>query len=238
MAGAGRCHPGTGTAAKLRPASSSVVPIFQYGHSLRPSMARFSRVPYPATPPRTGLLGGVFDPPHVGHVELARAAMKQLSLETLLVLVVADPGHKRATTPAEARFELTKLAFDDVPGVQVELDRHARTVDSLEERKLDDAVFILGADELADFSRWKRPERVLALVRLAVAMRPGVSPEQVDEARARLPSPGRILSFSMPAIPISSSGIRERVARRESIDALVPERVAATIARLGLYLDG
>jgi len=201
-------------------------------------MARFSRVPYPATPPRTGLLGGVFDPPHIGHVELARAAIEQLSLAALFVLVVADPGHKRATTPAETRFELTQLAFADVPGVRVELDRHARTVDSLEERKLDDAVFILGADELADFSGWKRPERVLELVRLAVAMRPGVSAEQVDEARARLPLPERILSFSMPAILVSSSEIRERVARRESIDALVPERVAAAIARLGLYLDG
>jgi len=182
-----------------------------------------------------GLLGGVFDPPHLGHVELARAAIEQLSLETLLVLVAADPGHKRATTPAETRFELTQLAFDDVLGVQVELDRHSRTVDSLEERKLDDAVFILGADELSDFSGWKRPERVLELVRLAVAMRPGVSAEQVDEARARLPSPERILSFYMPAIPVSSSEIRERVARGETIDGLVSDRVADAIVRLGLY---
>lgn len=185
-----------------------------------------------------GLLGGVFDPPHIGHVELARAAIEQLSLDALLVLVVADPGHKHATTPAEARFELTQLAFDDVPRVQVELDRHARTVDSLEERKLGDAVFILGADELADFSRWKRPERVLELVRLAVARRPGVSDEQVDEARARLPSPERILSFHMPAIPVSSSEIRERVARGESIDGLVPKRVVEAIVRLGLYASG
>jgi len=185
-----------------------------------------------------GVLGGVFDPPHLGHVELARAAMEQLSLETLLVLVVEDPGHKRATTPAETRLELTRLAFVDMPGVRVELDRHSRTVDSLEERKLDDAIFILGADELADFSRWKLPERVLELVRLAVAMRPGVSDEHVEEARVRLSTPERILSFDMPAIPVSSSEIRERVARGERIDGLVPERVAAGIVRLGLYLDG
>ncbi|MBM2821493.1 MAG: nicotinate (nicotinamide) nucleotide adenylyltransferase [Thermoleophilia bacterium] len=185
-----------------------------------------------------GVLGGVFDPPHVGHVELARAAMEQLSLEALLVLVVADPGHKRATTPAETRLELTRLAFGDMSGAQIELDRHARTVDSLEERRLDDAVFILGADEFADFSRWKRPERVLELVRLAVAMRPGVSDERIREARTRLGAPDRILSFDMPAIRVSSSEIREKVARGESIDRLVPVQVADAILRLGLYLDG
>jgi len=181
------------------------------------------------------VLGGVFDPPHVGHVALARAAMEQLGLDTLLVLVVADPGHKRATAPAETRLELTRLAFEDVTGAQVELDRHARTVDSLEERQLGDAVFILGADELADFSRWKRPERVLELVRLAVAKRPGIADEQVGDARADLSAPDRILSFDIPAIPVSSSEIRERVARRESIDGLVPARVADAIVRLGLY---
>jgi len=182
-----------------------------------------------------GVLGGVFDPPHVGHVELARAAMEQLELETLLVLVVADPGHKRAVTPAETRFELTRLAFGDMPGAQIELDRHARTVDSLEERELPHAVFIVGADEFADFSEWKRPERVLELVRLAVAMRPGVADERVRDARDRLSAPDRVLFFDMPAMPASSSDVRRRVARGESIDGLVPERVADAIARLGLY---
>jgi nicotinate-nucleotide adenylyltransferase len=185
-----------------------------------------------------GLLGGVFDPPHVGHVALARAAIEQLELDELLVLVVADPGHKRATTPSETRLELTRLAFEDVPSVQVELDRHARTVDSLEERNPHDAVFILGADELADFSRWKRPERVLELVRLAVAMRPGVSDERIREARLRQSAPDRIISFAMPVMPVSSAEIRERVGRGESIDGLVPVRVAEAIVQLGLYLDG
>lgn len=182
-----------------------------------------------------GVLGGVFDPPHVGHVELARTAMEELELESLLVLVVADPGHKRATTPAETRFELARLAFGDMPGAQIELDRHARTVDSLEERELPDAVFIIGADEFADFSDWKRPQRVLELVRLAVAMRPGVADERVREARDRLSAPDRVLFFDMSAIPASSSEIRRRVARGESIDELVPARVVDAIARLGLY---
>lgn len=182
-----------------------------------------------------GILGGVFDPPHVGHVALARAAIDQLGLDELLVLVVADPGHKRPTTPAETRLELTRLAFEDVPGARVELDRHARTVDSLEERKPENAVFILGADELADFESWKNPGRVLELVRLAVAMRPGVPDARTSGARERLAAPDRIASFEMAATPVSSSEVRGRVARGESIDELVPPRVARAIARLGLY---
>jgi nicotinate-nucleotide adenylyltransferase len=184
---------------------------------------------------RLGILGGVFDPPHVGHVELARAALDRLDLERLLVLVVADPGHKLATTPAAKRLELTRLAFADVPEAAVELDEHARTVDSLEERRPKNAVFILGADELVGFAGWERPERVLELVRLAVATRPGVDDERVRTARARLPAPGRVVFFEIRAVPVSSSEIRERVARGESIDGLVPPQVASEIARLGLY---
>jgi len=184
----------------------------------------------------TGILGGVFDPPHDGHLALARAAVTELGLERLLVLVVADPGHKHAATLAETRLELARTAFAVLPGTTVELDRHARTVDSLEERRLPaDTFFVLGADELAGFEDWKAPRRVLELVRLAVAMRPGVSREQVDAVRHRLDAGERIVEFDLEPLPISSSGIRERVARREPIDDLVPPAVAEEIARLGLY---
>jgi nicotinate-nucleotide adenylyltransferase len=182
-----------------------------------------------------GLLGGVFDPPHSAHVALARAAIEQLGLERLLVLVVADPGHKRATTPAETRLELTRVAFEDVPGADVELDPHARTVDSLEARAPNHAIFVIGADEFADFPRWKDPERVLELVRLGVAMRPGVPDGQLREVRDRFPAPDRILYFELAPMPVSSSEVREKVARGKPIDELVPPKVAQAIARLGLY---
>lgn len=187
---------------------------------------------------RTGFLGGVFDPPHVGHLALARAAIDGLDLERLTVLVAADPGHKRVATPAQIRLELAALAFAAIPGVDVELDRHARTVDTLEERRPDRAYFVIGADELADFWSWKRPERVLELVRLAVAMRPGVSDERLREVLARFPSPDRVTVFEMEPVPVSSSEIRDRVARGERIDGLVPPLVAEAVLRLGLYRGG
>jgi nicotinate-nucleotide adenylyltransferase len=182
-----------------------------------------------------GILGGAFDPPHVGHVALARAAIRELGLERLLVLVVTDPGHKETVTPSESRLELARLAFEGMPGVGVELDPYARTVDSLEARELGDAIFVIGGDEFADFWSWKSPERILELVRLGVAMRPGVPDDRVREAHARLPAPDRISYFSLEPMPVSSSLVRERVQRGEPIDDLVPSRVAEAIARLGLY---
>jgi nicotinate-nucleotide adenylyltransferase len=187
------------------------------------------------TAPRVGILGGAFDPPHVGHVELARAAQEHYGLEELLVLVVADPGHKKTSASAPERLELARLAFADVPNTRVELDSHARTVDSLEERRPADAIFLLGGDELAAFEGWKDPERVLELVPLGVAMRPGVSESELREARARLPAPDRISFFEMTPTSVSSNEIRARVARGEPLDGLVPPAVADAIERLGLY---
>ncbi len=184
-----------------------------------------------------GLLGGAFDPPHVGHLRLARAAVDGLGLERLLVLVVEDPGHKRVATPAETRLELARLAFAPMPEAQVELDRHARTVDSLEERLPEDAYFVIGADELADFWSWKRPDRVLELVRLAVAVRPGVSEDELRVSLRRFP-PDRVAFFEMEPIGISSTDVRRRVARGEGVGELVPPAVAREIARLGLYSSG
>jgi nicotinate-nucleotide adenylyltransferase len=181
-----------------------------------------------------GLLGGAFDPPHNGHVALARAAMEALALERLVVLVSEHPGHKRVWAPAAARVELARAAFADLPDVVVELDPYARTVDLLEERRPADAYFVLGGDELAAFWTWKRPERVLELVRLAVGARPGTTQRELDEALVRFP-PGRVVVFEMPALAISSSELRARVQRGEGLDDLVPASVSGAIGRLGLY---
>jgi nicotinate-nucleotide adenylyltransferase len=179
-----------------------------------------------------GLLGGAFDPPHVGHVALADAAERQLGLERVVVVVVADPGHKEVHCPAETRLALARAAF---PGRVVELDRHARTVDMLRAGEWHDPVFLIGADEFAAFLQWKEPDEVLELARLGVASRPGYPRERLEEVLARLHRPDRVLFFEIEPVPVSSSEIRERVAGGESIDGIVPPAVAAEIAERGLY---
>jgi nicotinate-nucleotide adenylyltransferase len=98
-----------------------------------------------------GLLGGAFDPPHAGHVALAEAAVAQLDLTRLVVVVVAEPGHRDVHAPAETRLELARLAF---PGREVVLDHHARTVDLLRTGRWRDPVFLVGAAEFAGFACW------------------------------------------------------------------------------------
>jgi nicotinate-nucleotide adenylyltransferase len=182
-----------------------------------------------------GILGGAFDPPHNGHVALAREAVAHFSLTRLLVRVVAEPGHRSVTASAEDRLALATAAFATVAGAEVVLDRRARTVDSLEALGLDDPVFLIGADELASFPTWKEPGRVLELARLGVATRPGVARERLDAVIAGLARPDRVELFEIEQLPISSSEIRDRVGDAEPIDDLVPAAVAAEIQRRGLY---
>ena len=182
-----------------------------------------------------GILGGAFDPPHVGHVELARVGIERFGLDRLLVRVVEDPGHKDVSTAPQIRLLLAELAFAPLDEAEVALDRFGRTVDSLDALGLDDPVFLVGADEFADFLSWKEPGRVLDLARLAVATRPGVDRGRLDAVLGRLERPDRVAFFEIEPLPVSSSDIRARVAAGEPIAGLVPAAVEAEIARLELY---
>jgi nicotinate-nucleotide adenylyltransferase len=179
-----------------------------------------------------GLLGGTFNPPHNGHVALARAAEEELGLDDLVVLVAERPGHKRVGLDAADRLRLTRAAF---PDRRVELDEHERTVDLLRERRFDDAVFLIGADEFCDFLDWKDPNGVLELVPVAVGARPGYPRERLVRVLERLDRPDRVSFFELDPVPIASREVRERAAKGEPIEDLVPPAVAEEIARLGLY---
>jgi nicotinate-nucleotide adenylyltransferase len=179
-----------------------------------------------------GLFGGMFDPPHNGHVALVRAAREQLGLEELVVLVVRDPGHRSVTCPLETRVDLARAAF---PDARVEVEEHARTVDSVRGGRFGDAVFLIGADEFAGFLSWKEPEELLRHVRLGVAMRPGFPRERLDPVLSQLPDPSRVLFFDNEPLPMSSTEIRARAARGEDVSAVVPPAVARLIAERGLY---
>ncbi len=189
-----------------------------------------------------GFLGGTFDPPHLGHVALARAAMQELDLERLVVVVVGEPPHKHVETDAETRFQLAEAAFAEVANVELsrhELDRAgpSYTVDTARwaAEQFPDPVFVVGADEFADFLTWKDPNAVLAYARLAVATRPGHDRETLEAVLAHVERPDRVRLFELEPIPIASRDVRARVARGESIAPLVPTRVARLIDELGLY---
>jgi len=187
---------------------------------------------------RVGILGGAFDPPHNGHVALAREAIEHFGLGRLLVRVVAAPGHKDVDAAAPARLHLAELAFASVDEAEVSLDPFARTADSLEALGLDDPLFLIGADELAAFPTWARPERVLELARLGVATRPGVDRASLERVVAGLSHPDRVELFPITPYDVSSSAIRVRAAKGLSVAGLVPPPVAAEIERLSLYRAG
>jgi nicotinate-nucleotide adenylyltransferase len=180
----------------------------------------------------TGLLGGTFNPPHNGHLALARAAQDHFDLDDLAVLVAERPGHKQVQLDAETRLKLAQAAF---PDYEVEPDPHERTVDMLRAAHWSDPLFLIGADQFVDFLTWKDPEGVLSLSRIGVATRPGYPRERLDVILQQLSRPDRVELFEIEPVPISSREIRDRVSRGESIEGLVPPAVAELIQSLGLY---
>ena len=181
---------------------------------------------------RVGLLGGTFNPPHNGHLALARAALQHFDLDGLVVLVAERPGHKEVQLDAGTRLGLARAAF---PDYEVEPDPHERTVDMLRAGRWREPLFLIGADQFADFLTWKDPEGVLALSRIGVATRPGYPREGLDTVLRQLSQPDRVELFEIEPVEISSREIRDRVSRGESIAGLVPPAVAELIESLGLY---
>jgi nicotinate-nucleotide adenylyltransferase len=180
-----------------------------------------------------GLYGGSFDPPHRGHVELARRAKEELGLDRLIVLVSADPGHKQVVTPADVRLRLAHAAF---PDDEVVLDEHARTIDTLRAHpEWQDAVFLIGADEFADFLTWKEPNEVLDRVRLAVATRPGFPNGRIDHVLEGLERPERVEFFRIDPIPVASRDLRARLEAGEDVAAELPPAVAEALVRERSY---
>jgi nicotinate-nucleotide adenylyltransferase len=189
----------------------------------------------PEATSRVGVFGGAFDPPHVGHVELARRGIEEFRLDRLLVQVVEDPGHKDVATAPQIRLVLAELAFAPLDEAEVALDPYARTVDSLTALGFDDPVFLVGADEFAALRSWKEPDRLLELARLGVATRPGIDRALLEDVLATLSHPERVMFFELEPQPFTSSAIRALAGAGERITGLVPPAVEAEIARLGLY---
>jgi nicotinate-nucleotide adenylyltransferase len=191
-----------------------------------------------------GIFGGAFDPPHVGHVVLLQSARARFGLDRILVVPTGQPPHKEAHSSAEVRYRLAELAFERIPGVQL-WDRELRTegpsytVDTVraatQELPGDDLVVLVGADQLAHFLEWREPDAILELARLGVATRPGYPPETLEPVLSRIARPDRIELFRIPSYPLTSTALRARLERGDSVEGVVPRSVAVEIDRLGLY---
>lgn len=195
---------------------------------------------------RLGILGGAFNPPHLGHLLLAQEAHARLGLDRVLLVPVGVPPHRRldGDPGGEVRERLVELAIEgdgrlDVTGLEVERAGPSYTVETLEtlhrSEPAEQLTLILGADQALRLADWNEPERVLELARVAVAERVGVTGADVVEALVGLPGAEAIESFDMPRLDVSSSLVRERVAAGLPIRYLVPERVAEHVEHHGLY---
>lgn len=180
---------------------------------------------------QVGLFGGSFDPPHNGHVELARRAVEHFVLDRLIVIVTANPGHRAVELDAETRFRLAQAAFP----YEVVLDDNERTVDMLREGRFENPIVLIGADQFRDFLSWKEPDAVLDLARLGVATRPGFPRESLEAVLGSLARPERVEFFEIRPIDVASTEVRARAAQGSPIDDLVPPEVARLIRELGLY---
>jgi nicotinate-nucleotide adenylyltransferase len=196
---------------------------------------------------RTGLLGGTFNPPHIGHMLCAQEALTALGLDRVLLIPVHTPPHKELEDEpgVEHRLALCRLAAADADRIEVsslEADQPGSsfTIDTL--RKLherdpgNELTFILGADQASGLPDWREPAAILELAQLGVAGRGDMRDSDVLERLQELPgAAARVHFFSMPRVDVSSSMIRARVAEARPLRWLVPDAVAAYIAEHGLY---
>jgi nicotinate-nucleotide adenylyltransferase len=201
-------------------------------------------------PGAIGILGGTFDPIHLGHLALAAEAQSTLGLEQVSFVPNADPPHKQEDPPSPAahREAMVALALADHPSFildRIELERPGPSfaVDTvavfarrsrLEGRP--EPWFLLSAEALETFHTWREPERVLDSCRIAVARRPGA--EHLDRSWAARQYPGRedrFVFLSGPDVDIASTTIRARIARGEPVAGMMPESVLAYITGQRLY---
>ncbi|MDX6697262.1 MAG: nicotinate-nucleotide adenylyltransferase [Solirubrobacteraceae bacterium] len=193
-----------------------------------------------------GILGGTFNPPHVGHLVCAQEAHARLGLDRVLLMPVASPPHKPlpADPGPQVRLEMCRLAAGDaewleVSDLEVRRGGASYTADTLEalreQRPGDELTWIAGGDMALSLPGWHEPERVLALARFAVAERERARREEIERSIAALAGRDSVVFLDMPRIDVSSSLVRDRVAAGLPVRWLVPDAVREYVAAHGLY---
>jgi nicotinate-nucleotide adenylyltransferase len=187
-----------------------------------------------------GILGGTFDPPHIGHLILAQSAYEALGLDQVIFVPTSIQPHKinKVGTPGDIRFKMLQLAIDkdprfDISDVEIGRPGISYTVDTfaiLRTQYPEDSLYLLmGSDNVVDIAAWKDPEQLFALCKVAAARRPDHNPTGAYANRVRY--------FEMPSIQLSSTLIRKKVKEGKSIKYLVPASVEDYILSNGLYRD-
>jgi nicotinate-nucleotide adenylyltransferase len=192
---------------------------------------------------RVGILGGAFNPPHIGHLVCAQESLVQLELDKVVFIPVGEAPHRdlESDPGAEERLEMVELAIADderFTSSRIEIDREgpsytADTLRELRERSPDDElVLLLGGDQAAALPTWHEPGEVMRLAAIAVAERGEVDRARVEEV---IGGQAELRFFDMPRIDVSSTLIRERAASGRPIRYLVPDKVANFIGAQSLY---
>ena len=197
---------------------------------------------------RLGIYGGTFDPIHYGHLLLAERCREELQLDEVWFIPAGTPPHKqgRVTTPAKARAAMVEFAVSGFPEFKVsriEMERTgpSYTVQTLEQLRTaapEREVFLLmGADSIAELVTWKDPARILELSQVVAVNRAGESPD-LSSLQSLLEQTGRTVhTVEMPAMGVSASEIRTRVASGKSIRFLTPRPVEMYLRQHKLYLE-
>lgn len=196
-----------------------------------------------------GVIGGTFDPVHLGHLAVAQEARARLNMAEILFVPTGQPWLKADTyiSPAEHRVNMLRLAIADKPyfrlstseveraGPSYAVDTVAELMGQLDAG--DELFFIIGWDLLAELPRWREPQRLVEMCPLVVAPRPGYSAPDLDRLEAAIPGLSqRIMILDKPQMDISAAEIRERVGRGLSVRHLVPEPVNGYIKKHKLYV--
>jgi nicotinate-nucleotide adenylyltransferase len=195
---------------------------------------------------RVGILGGAFNPPHLGHLILAQEAYSQLGLDRVEWMPYGVPSHRvlEDDPGAEARLTMCERAVGGderfaVSRIEVDRGGPVYTVDTLRGLRAsrpDDSLFLLlGGDQAASLPSWRSPEELLSLAVVAVAERDEWRRAQIVDRLGALCSPERVRFFSMPRVEISSSLLRRRVRAGQPIRYLVPDKVADYVGAQSLY---
>ena len=196
---------------------------------------------------RLGILGGTFDPIHVGHLAVAKGAVECAHLDRVLFVPSAQPPHRGpAVAPAEDRLAMTKLAVQGEPRFEVsdvEVQRGGRsyTADTLNElhgAHPDDELFlILGWDAARLFRTWHEPERVTALASMVIVDRPGLGQPKDSEFAGLGLDPARVVKCHVPTPNVSGSALRRAIAIGQPVTGQLPPAVERYVADHDLYRD-